>query len=329
MLGFIKRIIKDLTEPPSTPIKSSQTQDSENVVYSKTMNNLWEVDQNELAPKNKWYRRGSWKSKHYFRYDSTWSSDWKVFESEAKVVGVTQDKRTIDFLELYDQPNFIIFLERDKLNQHDENAIKVMGAALTNQEKVVKQLGFISKHTALQLKDEKDLDARPYSVYLPTPGKGFGLKIRILVRSHQYRKKHYGSDSPSIPHKFNPEYTPSEKDYKNKALVNGYPPSEYADSHRHDLDIMIKCCEACLYDCKKDNTPPGSVYFERVAILSRKEKNYKQEIDYCKKYIKSVDNFFIKKHGYTIGNVPEDNKFKATMVKRLARAEELYAKSQK
>ena len=34
-------------------------------------------------------------------------------------------------------------------------------------------------------------------------------------------------------------------------------------------------------------------YFERVAILSRKQKKYRQEVEYCERYIQAVDEFYL------------------------------------
>nr|MDU9043250.1 hypothetical protein [Candidatus Electrothrix aestuarii] len=51
---------------------------------------------------------------------------------------------------------------------------------------------------------------------------------------------------------------------------------------------MKKCCDAELRTMEKTGLAPAPYYFERVAILSRKEKNYQQEIDYCELYITMV-----------------------------------------
>ncbi len=157
------------------------------------------------------------------RIETRWDTDWKVFESEEKVVGVTHDSRTINFLTLCDQPQFRVFLEREPLNQHDPNAIKVMGSAIIDGETVVKQLGYLSKHTSLQLKDEEDLEARPYSVYLPVSGHSYGLRIRILVRSQKYRKKYYGASAIPAPKKV--EWAPepwSKQDDENLEEIYEY-----------------------------------------------------------------------------------------------------------
>lgn len=155
-------------------------------IFSKTIQCLT-IDREEEVPMNKWYRKNHWQSGHYLRMETSWDADWKVFAPEEAVVGVTFDSRIINFLRLCDQPNFRIFIEKDKSNEHDNNAIKVMASALIENEPIVEQIGFLSKHTARQLKDEEELDDRPYSVYLPVGGHKFGLRIRVLVRSKKYR----------------------------------------------------------------------------------------------------------------------------------------------
>ncbi len=64
----------------------------------------------------------------------------------------------------------------------------------------------------------------------------------------------------------------------------------------HDIDAMIRCCDMELKKKRSPKDLPAPLVFERVAILSRKEKNYSQEITYCERYIKMTEVFY-KKHG--------------------------------
>jgi len=157
-----------------------------------------------------------WKSEHFLKMQtSDWDKNWKVF-AEEKVVGVSFEGRDIKFLRLCDQSGFKIYLEKDLANEYDSNAIKVMSSAMINGKVVVEQLGFLSRHTALQLKDEQDLDARPSLVYLPAYGNHFGLYIRVLVRSHRYRNKTYGKGVRPVPKKIEWEPPPwTKEDDKN------------------------------------------------------------------------------------------------------------------
>jgi hypothetical protein len=148
------------------------------------------VERGEEIEKNRWYRMSHWQSPHFLKMETEWDKDWKGFAIEEEVVGVTYDNRAQKFLELGDQNNFSIFLERDPNNPHDKNAIKVMGSAIVDGKKRVEQLGFLSKDTAKALKNEKEIDARPFCVYLPYQESKFGLRVRILVRSQKYKDKH-------------------------------------------------------------------------------------------------------------------------------------------
>jgi hypothetical protein len=111
-------------------------------------------------------------------------------------------------------------------------------------------------------------------------------------------------------------------------LVEGKQTWEYAEEKKHDLEYMKKCCDAELKSMEKTGLVPAPYYFERVAILSRKEKNYQQEIEYCENYINAVKKFY-KKHGNKYGaDVRKGPRYQA-IVKRLPKAKELLAKSKK
>jgi hypothetical protein len=179
-LYFKKRIGKPVTIGKGTTQKEKD---------SKWFQFLTMDDYGE-TPLNKWYRLSKWESSNMLRMDSTWSSDWKLFsKSEQPVVGVTHGDREDNFLKMGDQEDFKIFLERERQNKSDPNAIKVMGFATVNGQPMTKQLGYLSKETAKSLKDEVDLDARPRIVDLPYEDREYGLKIQVLVRSARYKKK--------------------------------------------------------------------------------------------------------------------------------------------
>ncbi|MDD4274280.1 MAG: hypothetical protein PHG14_11200 [Desulfobacter postgatei] len=111
-------------------------------------------------------------------------------------------------------------------------------------------------------------------------------------------------------------------------LVEGKQTWEYAEEKKHDLEYMKKCCDAELKTMEKADLVPAPYYFERVAILSRKEKNYQQEVDYCVGYINGVKSFY-KKHGNKYGaDVRKGPRYQA-IVKRLPKAKQLLAKSKK
>ena len=140
--------------------------------------------------------------------------------------------------------------------------------------------------------------------------------------------KLFGKKSPSL-HKTNGEPKTSGEliaevtDGAN--LVEGKQTWELAEDKKHDLEYMKKCCDAELNTMNKAGMAPAPYYFERVAILSRKEKNYEQEVDYCEKYIEAVEGFYKLNGTEGIADVRKGPQYKA-IVKRLPKAKELLEK---
>lgn len=108
-------------------------------------------------------------------------------------------------------------------------------------------------------------------------------------------------------------------------LVDGKQTWELADNKKHDIEAMKRCCDAELKTMDKAGLVPAPYYFERVAILSRKEKNYKQEIFYCEQYIEKVEAFYSKNGAEGVADVRKGPRYQA-IVKRLPKAKELYDK---
>ncbi len=108
-------------------------------------------------------------------------------------------------------------------------------------------------------------------------------------------------------------------------LVDGKQTWELAEEKKHDIDAMKRCCDAELKTMDKAGMAPAPYYFERVAVLSRKEKNYEQEIFYCEQYIEKVEEFYSKNGAEGMADVRKGPRYQA-IVKRLPKAKELYAK---
>ena len=108
-------------------------------------------------------------------------------------------------------------------------------------------------------------------------------------------------------------------------LVDGKQTWELAKTMKHDIDTMKRCCDAELKIMDKAGMVPAPYYFERVAILSRKEKNYEQEILYCEMYIEKVEAFYAKHGTSSIADVRKGPTYQA-IAKRLPKARELHAK---
>jgi hypothetical protein len=108
-------------------------------------------------------------------------------------------------------------------------------------------------------------------------------------------------------------------------LVNGKQTWELARDWKHDIEEMKRCCSAEIETYRKTGLVPAPYYFERVAILARKLKDYDQEVAYCEAYIRLVDEY------YRLNDLRPDEGVKAgpryrAIVKRLSKARLLAAK---
>jgi hypothetical protein len=108
-------------------------------------------------------------------------------------------------------------------------------------------------------------------------------------------------------------------------LVDGKPTWEYAEEKKHDLEFMKRCCDAELLTMKKCSFVAAPYYFERVAILSHKQKNYEQEIFYCESYIAAIESFYKINGTKNFADVRKGARYQA-IVKRLPKAKQLQAK---
>ena len=79
------------------------------------------------------------------------------------------------------------------------------------------------------------------------------------------------------------------------AEVNGLPTYEYADTHKHDLTMMLQCCEAhektYWSQPKNDRFIAAPFYFMRAAILYRKQKLYNKELVICERWKRIVEDY--------------------------------------
>jgi len=110
-----------------------------------------------------------------------------------------------------------------------------------------------------------------------------------------------------------------------KNLVDGKHTWERADEKKHDIEYMKKCCNAELSMMKKAGFVAAPYYFERVAVLLRKAKDYQQEIHYCETYIGLVEKFYTGKDTRQIADVRKGPTYQA-IVSRLPKAKELLSR---
>lgn len=107
-------------------------------------------------------------------------------------------------------------------------------------------------------------------------------------------------------------------------LVDGKQTWEHVDAHKDDIEFMKRCCDAELKTMEAACVVSAPVYFERVAILSRKQKNYRQEVEYCERYIQAVENFYRSPGHEGHADVRKGPRYQA-IVARLPKAKELFA----
>lgn len=117
-------------------------------------------------------------------------------------------------------------------------------------------------------------------------------------------------------------------DAYDSSVLDGGLPWEQAEARKDDLEFMKKCCIAEIQAMEKVGMPPAPFYFERVAILSRKAKNYAQEVYCVEGYIRTVEDFY---NNYALDYVADTRKGPTyrKLVDRLPKAKELLAKSSK
>lgn len=75
-------------------------------------------------------------------------------------------------------------------------------------------------------------------------------------------------------------------------LVDGKQTWELAEVGKSDLATMLRCCEAELATMRRTRIAAAPFYFERAAILLRKDKQYAREIQICERYIQAVEKHY-------------------------------------
>lgn len=77
--------------------------------------------------------------------------------------------------------------------------------------------------------------------------------------------------------------------------IDGIPDYELAVSEKNNLPLMLYICDKHIDNLIKNGIEPAPFYFERAAILARKEKNYQLEVDICETYLNLVE-LYIEAH---------------------------------
>lgn len=107
-----------------------------------------------------------------------------------------------------------------------------------------------------------------------------------------------------------------------KNLVDGVPTWDHAEAGKHDLELMVRCCYAELETMERTGLVAAPYYFERAAILLRKAKNYRQEVEICERYVSAVEAFYATQDLTQVADVRRGPRY-AAIQHRLIRAREL------
>ena len=95
-----------------------------------------------------------------------------------------------------------------------------------------------------------------------------------------------------------------------------------------DIKIVVDCCREEIQKSIDTGIMPAPKYFERAAVLSRKEKNYQNEIAICDMYIKLVKKYAtenkLSRQEFTDNILPEC----APLYKRMHNAKFMMSKSE-
>ena len=94
-----------------------------------------------------------------------------------------------------------------------------------------------------------------------------------------------------------------------------------------DIKAVVDCCREEIQKSIDTGIMPAPKYFEQAAVLSRKEKNYQNEIAICDMYIKLVKKYAsenkISRQDFTDNILPEC----APLYKRMHNAKFMMSKS--
>ena len=95
-----------------------------------------------------------------------------------------------------------------------------------------------------------------------------------------------------------------------------------------NIDTVVECCREEIQKSVDTGIMPAPKYFEQVAVISRKEKNYKNEIAICDMYIKLVKKYAsenkLSRQEFTDTILPEC----APLYKRMHNAKSMMSKAQ-
>ncbi len=93
--------------------------------------------------------------------------------------------------------------------------------------------------------------------------------------------------------------------------------------NKMDLDYMRRRCDIEITQSKLSPTPPDPLFFEQISIQFHRQKDFKQEILYCERYLGSVQAFYDRQLIEPEVDVRNSAGYKA-IVRRLKQAKDLF-----
>jgi hypothetical protein len=109
-------------------------------------------------------------------------------------------------------------------------------------------------------------------------------------------------------------------------LVQGKQTWEQISEHNHNLAMMKECCASGMATYEATGLVPEPYYFHRVAVLSRKTRDYATEVAYCENYVAVVENYYRRNNISHTQGVKMGPRYQA-IVQRLLKAKLLLVKT--
>lgn len=124
--------------------------------------------------------------------------------------------------------------------------------------------------------------------------------------------------------------TGKTKFYKNEIYqidVDGVPDYELADTEKDNLPLMLKICDKHINNLINNGVEPAPFYFERAAIIARKNKDYHLEVEICETYLQLMELYIEahEKNGIKMYLNPRGCRYEK-IAKRLPKAKQLLTK---
>lgn len=82
-----------------------------------------------------------------------------------------------------------------------------------------------------------------------------------------------------------------KRDSKHYLIADHDPIPTLNPQDKHKIHQMVKCCREEIQNSEDSGIMPAPKYFEQVAILSRMDKRYDNEIAICEMYIELLSQY--------------------------------------